>query len=699
MRRGTLFLILFAAIHFACCSPAYALDTNLAFRIGCEVQTAGMQSLPDLTWVQGSTPLIEAQILRNGRQVSLSTNVRARMLISSNLYAATSWAVATNTVLTTNAAAASMWIQWGEVGTNSCAAGTNEPSAWGYTMFFEDAVTGTRYWNGAGRLYVEKSTATGNGLTWLNPTSLTSIVWGQIFGEPADNAGLVAYVAASAGADTIARAGVASNAASIAAVGAVASNALPAITSAVYVVGASGEVTQWGSDAANAIRSMSENDTAHVSEGDFSLGTNQYIIPSGASIAGAGMYKTRLTSEIGSIDPNTTVQCLFLCTSNNTFSDFSASAPAATTNSYSSIFGDHSEYFTGTEIRRVYAFSRSDCLFMGYSGTNGVGYSRRLTATDSHFESKFDAAVIRPAGEYVFENCTFESLGPNEYTGSQREAGIMLGSLLMPGQYDVRLQDCTVIARDGQNGVYGIGIYATGATVRIESTAFDVSGTAVVWQVHGVQGSTYISGGNVETNKVYGNATIRETSIVQAVQAASTTNDFPLIDFGAGSGIDASTATNIAQAVVAEATTNDMPGIDWASLGGSGGGTSTNETDPTAYAKIAEPYRAFSAIVPVEAAGSNVYAVTAAGGNMVKLDGIGGTNAAWITFTEAGYGTDGVSRVWMQLTTTGTNNVSFDGATTDGSSFFDVAYPSTNQILWTRTGAGKFVGFQHYGAE
>jgi peptidoglycan/LPS O-acetylase OafA/YrhL len=43
------------------------------------------------------------------------------------------------------------------------------------------------------------------------------------------------------------------------------------------------------------------------------------------------------------------------------------------------------------------------------------------------------------------------------------------------------------------------------------------------------------------------------TSIVQAVQAESTTSDFPLIDFGAG-GIDAATAGQIATNVVAAQT-------------------------------------------------------------------------------------------------------------------------------------------------
>lgn len=54
--------ILFAALGLfllAGYDAALALDTNLAQRIDAEVQTAGMQSLPDLTWLQGSTPAVE----------------------------------------------------------------------------------------------------------------------------------------------------------------------------------------------------------------------------------------------------------------------------------------------------------------------------------------------------------------------------------------------------------------------------------------------------------------------------------------------------------------------------------------------------------------------------------------------------------------------------------------------------------------
>lgn len=223
MRRGIFTLI--AAVCLFGCASAYALDTNLAFRIGCEVQTAGMQSLPDLTWVQGSTPLIEFQPMRNGRQVALSTNVRARMLISSNLATASAWSVVTNTVLTTNAAASSLWCQWGAIGTNTAGTGTTA-QAWGYLAFFEDG-TGARYWNGSGRLYIEPSTSTDNGLTWQSATSYNAVAWGNVYGSVTDNAAIVAYIAASAGADTVARSGVVANAASIVAVGAVASNALP----------------------------------------------------------------------------------------------------------------------------------------------------------------------------------------------------------------------------------------------------------------------------------------------------------------------------------------------------------------------------------------------------------------------------------------------------------------------------------------
>ena len=111
------------------CDAALALDTNLAQRIDAEVQTAGMQSLPDLTWLQGSTPAVEVRILRNGKATALSTNVECRMLISSNLYTGTNYAQVTNTVLTTNSTASSMWLQWPTIGTNSCPSNSNTAAA------------------------------------------------------------------------------------------------------------------------------------------------------------------------------------------------------------------------------------------------------------------------------------------------------------------------------------------------------------------------------------------------------------------------------------------------------------------------------------------------------------------------------------------------------------------------------------------
>jgi hypothetical protein len=155
---------------------ALALDTNLAQRIDAEVQTAGMESLPDLTWLQGSTPAVEFRILRNGKAVALSTNVVCRMLISSNLQTGTLYAQVTNVVLTTNATASSMFCQWPTIGTNSAGTGT-AAQAWGYLAFFEDAATGTRYWNGSGNLYIEKTTSTeADGLNWYTQTEYGSTV-------------------------------------------------------------------------------------------------------------------------------------------------------------------------------------------------------------------------------------------------------------------------------------------------------------------------------------------------------------------------------------------------------------------------------------------------------------------------------------------------------------------------------------------
>ena len=219
--RVAAFAFLVAAAHVA-----FGADTNFAVRLDCELQTAGPASLKDVNWTQGQTPLMELRVLRNGRPVAADTNTSVRMLFAASS-TATTYAVATNYWPATNAA--SYFVQWGAIGTNTAGTGTTA-QAWFYTVYFDKISTGETYWSGNGALYVEKSTSLADGLDWIAATNLPRVAWPNVLGDPANNAALVAYLDATAGEDAVARAGVASNAASIVAVGGVASNALRGLT-------------------------------------------------------------------------------------------------------------------------------------------------------------------------------------------------------------------------------------------------------------------------------------------------------------------------------------------------------------------------------------------------------------------------------------------------------------------------------------
>lgn len=300
-----------AALLLAAAALAQAIETNLAFRVDCEVATAGMQSLPDLTWIQGASPAIEARIIRNGKAASLSTNVRCRMLISSNLATATSYAVVTNTVIGTNSTASSMWLQWGAINTNSCTSSTSDiAAAWGYLMFFE-TTNGYTYWNGAGNLYIERSTAAGtNGVSFVNPTSLTSVAFANITGSPSNNPVLVAYIAEQAGADESARASAALAGANATnahleaiAVGAVASNAALSVAalSNVTIRGATisgGTVTTNAGVLAFAVTGSSETGTLAQAAARGGFAGTETIAPSNVTAKyigiGAGPWRTSI---------------------------------------------------------------------------------------------------------------------------------------------------------------------------------------------------------------------------------------------------------------------------------------------------------------------------------------------------------------------------------------------------------------------
>lgn len=148
------------ALAFAA-TVATAQDTNFAVRISCDFQQqAGAAELPDLTLLQGSAPMIQAAPMRMGRAVAADSLTTCQLVFGPS--ATSTYYVATNAYLATNRA---YYIQLGTIGTNSVPAGSNSPAAWWYSILFYR--NGGIYWSGSGRLYIERTTATGaNGLVW-----------------------------------------------------------------------------------------------------------------------------------------------------------------------------------------------------------------------------------------------------------------------------------------------------------------------------------------------------------------------------------------------------------------------------------------------------------------------------------------------------------------------------------------------------
>jgi len=140
-------------------SSAVLAQYDFAYRLNAEIQTAGAQSLEDLTWQQGITPLMRIDVTRRGQAIAASSDTKVRMIIgpssTGTYYAQVTNSVATNTYYL---------LQWPTIGTNSV--GTNETAdAWWYTIYFEE--NGHRYWTGNGRLYIEETTSTAeDGLVW-----------------------------------------------------------------------------------------------------------------------------------------------------------------------------------------------------------------------------------------------------------------------------------------------------------------------------------------------------------------------------------------------------------------------------------------------------------------------------------------------------------------------------------------------------
>ena len=173
-------IALILTVLLAGCNLALA-QSPYATRLPAELQTAQMDSLADVTWLQGTTPAIRVEPLLRGRPVAVDADTTVRMVIgpsaTGKLYAAR-----TNLAAVTNA----YEIQWPTIGTNSAG------EAWFYTVLFDRE--GKTYWSGSGSLYIEETTSTAsNGLAWIEYTT-PNVGWANVVGDPADNAALVQYV-------------------------------------------------------------------------------------------------------------------------------------------------------------------------------------------------------------------------------------------------------------------------------------------------------------------------------------------------------------------------------------------------------------------------------------------------------------------------------------------------------------------------
>ena len=130
-------------------------DRQWATRVNCEIQTAGAQSLPALTFSQGSTPLVSLDQFRQGKAVNAETNGSVKAIFQfapspTSQY----WVAVTNAAVSGNG----YLVQLPTIGTNTTS------GAWWYTAYY--IRDGRRYWTGGGRLNIIETTATGDGLVW-----------------------------------------------------------------------------------------------------------------------------------------------------------------------------------------------------------------------------------------------------------------------------------------------------------------------------------------------------------------------------------------------------------------------------------------------------------------------------------------------------------------------------------------------------
>ena len=159
MKRNarTLTAILALATGAATLTRGTPADDRLwATRVKCELQTAGGTSLQDLTWQQGTTPLLSLDQYRSGKSVDATNTVTAIVRFGPSATNQTYFVSQTNYATSGNG----YLVQMPTIGTNTAGIA----AGWWYTAYFE--IAGKRYWTGNGRLDIEATTSTADGMTW-----------------------------------------------------------------------------------------------------------------------------------------------------------------------------------------------------------------------------------------------------------------------------------------------------------------------------------------------------------------------------------------------------------------------------------------------------------------------------------------------------------------------------------------------------
>ncbi len=130
---------------------AIGADIDYAVRVRCDLQLNTTNSLPDLQFDQGTTPLISADQYRDGKAVNADTNVNA-VFVFTPAFTSGYGVVTTNYSTFKN----SYLIQLPSIGTNA--------SNWQYTIYLKRG--NATYWTGRGRLDIAPNSILGNSLVW-----------------------------------------------------------------------------------------------------------------------------------------------------------------------------------------------------------------------------------------------------------------------------------------------------------------------------------------------------------------------------------------------------------------------------------------------------------------------------------------------------------------------------------------------------